>query len=173
MAAVDEELTAGTSRLSTKEKIERGVTLKVEGNEYFKKKDYRDAMKSYHKALLHVKGLIDRPFVFGLDSAGRDISEEDKEKIYQVQFSCYNNLAGSLRKIFFCLECFPLTRWGLPLLLIQFYDSCFFFSQFNVSKISSLFTQRQSLGSDNTLLQWGRRVNYIPWRIITKIQGRT
>ncbi|CAH3140589.1 unnamed protein product [Pocillopora meandrina] len=111
MAAVEEELTAGTSRLSTKEKIERGVTLKVEGNEYFKKKDYRDAMKSYHKALLHVKGLIDRPFVFGLDSAGRDISEEDKEQIYQVQFSCYNNLAACLlkdnrwdRTIYYCNE---------------------------------------------------------------------
>ena len=151
MAAVEEELTAGTSRLSTKEKIERGVTLKVEGNEYFKKKDYRDAMKSYHKALLHVKGLIDRPFVFGLDSAGRDISEEDKEKIYQVQFSCYNNLAGSLRKIFFCLECSPLTRWGLPLLLIQFYDSWFFFLNLMSQKFLACLLK------DN---RWDRTIHY-------------
>lgn len=82
MVVVEEELMVGILRLSIKEKIEWGVIFKVEGNEYFKKKDYRDVMKSYYKVLLYVKGFIDWLFVFGLDLVGRDIFEEDKEKIY-------------------------------------------------------------------------------------------
>ena len=94
--------------MSTKEKIERGVALKAVGNDYFKKKDYRNAMKSYHKALLHVKGLIDQPFLIGMESIVKDIADEDKETIFQVQFSCYNNLAGSLKLIFSLFEMSPL-----------------------------------------------------------------
>ncbi|KAL9953980.1 hypothetical protein ACROYT_G041465 [Oculina patagonica] len=98
MAAVEDEPVAGTSKVSAQERIQQGIVLKAEGNEYFKKKEYRNAMKCYHKALLHVKGLVDRPNLPGLDSYEQDLSDVDKQEIYQVQFSCYNNLAACLMK---------------------------------------------------------------------------
>lgn len=106
MAAVeDDEAVAGTSKVGAKERIQQGVALKAEGNEYFKKKEYRNAMKCYHKALLHVRGLVDQPtFLAGMDSFEKDISDDDKEGIYQVQFSCYNNLAGKLKGFFVYVE---------------------------------------------------------------------
>ena len=105
MAAVeDDEPVAGPSKVGAKERIQQGAALKAEGNEYFKKKEYRNAMKCYHKALLHVRGLVDQPTFAGLtgmDSLEKEISDDDKEEIYQVQFSCYNNLAGKLKGLVF------------------------------------------------------------------------
>lgn len=105
MAAVeDDEPVAGPSKVSAKKRIQQGASLKAEGNEYFKKKEYRNAMKCYHKALLHVKGLVDQPTfasMIGVDSFEKDISDDDKEEIYQVQFSCYNNLAGKHKRFSF------------------------------------------------------------------------
>ena len=108
MAAVeDDEPVAGPSKVGAKEKIQQGAALKAEGNEYFKKNEYRNAMKCYHKALLHVKGLVDQPTfagLIGVDSLEKNISDDDKEEIYQVQFSCYNNLAGKLKGFFHYAE---------------------------------------------------------------------
>ena len=113
MAAVEDgEPVAGPSKVGAKEKIQQGAALKVEGNEYFKKKEYRNAMKCYHKALLHVKGLVDQPTfsgLTGLDSFEKEISDDEKEEIYQVQCSCYNNLAGKLTEIFVYAEYLSLS----------------------------------------------------------------
>lgn len=104
MAAVeDDEPVAGPSKVGAKERIQQGAALKAEGNEYFKKKEFRNAMKCYHKALLHVKGLLDHPTFIdlpGVDYLEKGISDDDKEEIYQIQFSCYNNLAGKLKGVF-------------------------------------------------------------------------
>ena len=96
MASVEDEAGAGTSKLSIEERLETGMALKEKGNEYFKKQEYRNAMKSYHKALLYVKGIIDRPNLPGLEASEEDISDEAKNNIHKVQFSCYNNLAGKI-----------------------------------------------------------------------------
>ena len=111
MAAVeDDEPVAGPSKVGAKEKIQQAAALKVEGNEHFKKKEYRNAMKCYHKALLHVKGLVDQPTfagivgITGLASFEKEISDDNKEDIYQVQFSCYNNLAGKFKGFFVYAE---------------------------------------------------------------------
>lgn len=101
MAAVEDEPSVGTSKLSVEEKVGLGITLKEKGNEYFKKQEYRNAMKNYHKALLHVKGLIDQPSLPGNEMNEKDISDEVKNSIYQIQFSCYNNLAGKPRPLLF------------------------------------------------------------------------
>jgi len=98
MAAVEDEPSVGTSKLSVEEKVGLGIALKEKGNEYFKKQEYRNAMKNYHKALLHVKGLIDQPSLPGNEMNEKDISDEVKNNIYQIQFSCYNNLAACLLK---------------------------------------------------------------------------
>ena len=94
MASV--EAGARTSKLSIEERLETGMALKEKGNEYFKKQEYRNAMKSYHKALLYVKGIIDRPNLPGLEASEEDVSDEAKNNIHKVQFSCYNNLAGKI-----------------------------------------------------------------------------
>ena len=109
MAAVLDEVApvAGTSVLSFKEKLERGTALKEEGNEFFKQKQYRNAMKKYHRALLHVLGLADQPpFLQQYQANLEVVNEEQKEEVHQIQFSCYNNLAGSLNK-FFSFDIYP------------------------------------------------------------------
>ena len=93
MAAVESD---GTSKLSVEEIVERGAALKNEGNECFKKHEYRKAMKYYHKTLLHVKGVIDLPTISDLDHEKMRVSDELRERIQQIQFSCYNNLAGKI-----------------------------------------------------------------------------
>ncbi|XP_068731003.1 tetratricopeptide repeat protein 9C-like [Montipora capricornis] len=98
MASAGEELSAGTSKLTPEERVEIGQALKEKGNEYFKKQEYRNAMKNYHKALLNVKGLMDQPNIPGMESLCSDISDELKVSIHQIQFSCYNNLAACLLK---------------------------------------------------------------------------
>ena len=82
------------SKLTPEERVELAKALKEIGNDHFKKQEYRKAMKNYHKALLHVKGLIDPPKFPGIVLSD-EISDELKNCIYQIQFSCYNNLAGT------------------------------------------------------------------------------
>ena len=99
------KIPAGQSKVDAKKRIQQGVALKAEGNDYFKKKEYRNAMKCYHKALLHVRGLVDQPtFLDDMDSFEKEISDDDEEEVYQVQFSCYNNLAGKLMRFFVYTE---------------------------------------------------------------------
>ena len=92
---LEDQAGAGTSKLSIEERVETGMALKEKGNGYFKKQEYRNAMKSYHKALLYVKGITDRPNLPGIE-ASDDISDEAENNIHEVQFSCYNNLAGKI-----------------------------------------------------------------------------
>lgn len=91
MASVED---ARSSKLTPEERVELAKALKERGNDYFKKQEYREAMKNYHKALLHVKGLIDQPKFPGIVLSD-EISDELKNCIHQIQFSCYNNLAGT------------------------------------------------------------------------------
>ena len=94
MAALNGESDdGGPSQLSSYEKLQEALSLKEEGNGYFKQKDYKNAMKKYHRSLLYVKGLTNQPAVFGSKSR-EDISEELKVEIERVMCSVYNNLAG-------------------------------------------------------------------------------
>ena len=84
-----------SSRLTVQEKICCAVELKNEGNEFFKKQQFRDAMKKYHRAILHVKGLGDELALKFAVQGSENISEEDKLKIDEIMCSCCNNLAGN------------------------------------------------------------------------------
>ena len=89
-----------SGQLTNGEKIEKALALKNEGNEYFKANDTQTAIRKYHNALMFVKGLDSRFATLqsiGADNAGlgnEDISEEERKKIKELQFTCYNNLAG-------------------------------------------------------------------------------
>eukprot|EP00795_Rhopilema_esculentum_P002718 gene2718-931_t len=83
------------------EKVEKALGLKSEGNEHFKNKDYKSAIRKYHNALLYVKGLLDRAKTYqSLGTALPEVtmqsppSDELEEKIKELQLTCYNNLAG-------------------------------------------------------------------------------
>ena len=95
------ETTVKTTLIPT-EKIAKSIEIKNEGNEKFKAMDYQGAIRKYHNALLYVKGLGDRSQTLqalggGTEdhhAANPEITEEDKKKIKDLQFMCYNNLAG-------------------------------------------------------------------------------
>ncbi|XP_065056368.1 tetratricopeptide repeat protein 9C-like [Rhopilema esculentum] len=87
------------------EKVEKALGLKSEGNEHFKNKDYKSAIRKYHNALLYVKGLLDRAKTYqSLGTALPEVtmqsppSDELEEKIKELQLTCYNNLAACLLK---------------------------------------------------------------------------
>ena len=86
--------------LTPNDKIEKAFDMKNEGNSLFKAQNIQGAIKKYHSALLYVKGLFDRKGILrGLGADCSDTSDEDdtdvnRKKIKELQFLCYNNLAG-------------------------------------------------------------------------------
>ena len=88
--------------LTTEEKVEKAFALKNDGNELFKANDVQSAIRKYHNALLYVKGLVSRSATLQSLGAGfpgtgiEDVSEETKIKINELEFLCYNNLAGTV-----------------------------------------------------------------------------
>lgn len=90
-----EEEKGTSSALTKQEKLETAVVLKDEGNAYYKQKDYRNAMKKYHRALLYVKGLhTQHPFAGLMESDDNEMSDDLKQKVQQTESTCHNNLAG-------------------------------------------------------------------------------
>ena len=85
----------GSSGLTLEDKIDHSSALKEEGNALFKQKDLKKAMKKYHTSLMYVRGLVDRPSLLQHTPSAEMANEEQKERIHQIEFSIYNNLAGS------------------------------------------------------------------------------
>ena len=77
---------------SKEEKVALALEIKGQGNDFFKAGDYRMAMKRYHSSLLHVKGIEDRVTEEGISKD--EVSSKLKKDIEQLQFGCFNNLAG-------------------------------------------------------------------------------
>ncbi|EDO25428.1 predicted protein, partial [Nematostella vectensis] len=87
-----EEKDDHNKELNVEDKIDQAFSLKEEGNGCFKQKNYREAMKKYHRAMLYVRGLTDQPMPFSLSDRPL-VSEELAAKILELELSCYNNLA--------------------------------------------------------------------------------
>ncbi|XP_032240458.2 tetratricopeptide repeat protein 9C [Nematostella vectensis] len=88
-----EEKDDHNKELNVEDKIDQAFSLKEEGNGCFKQKNYREAMKKYHRAMLYVRGLTDQPMPFSLSDRPL-VSEELAAKILELELSCYNNLAA-------------------------------------------------------------------------------
>ena len=81
------------------EKIAKCRELKDEGNELFKAKQWKIAMKKYHHALMYINGVTDR-----LDSLpwleatlGRQQpSQQDRKDAVELMLSLLNNLSCEL-----------------------------------------------------------------------------
>ncbi len=71
-------------------------TLKEEGNEFFRQKEWKKAAKKYHYTLLYCKGVVDKlDFIPGLAATGRlRATREQETEGSELLASVYNNLAG-------------------------------------------------------------------------------
>ena len=79
-------------------KLKAARTLKQEGNEFFKKKEWRKAISKYHRSKLFCKGLVDKlDCIPGLEAAsGRSKPTETQQKeATEVMVAVSNNLAGN------------------------------------------------------------------------------
>lgn len=84
---------------SVSDRLDRARALKLEGNELFKKKEWKKAMKKYHSALMYCKGIADKldSIIPGLAATRREkpTSEQEREAM-DVMIAVTNNLAGAV-----------------------------------------------------------------------------
>jgi hypothetical protein len=76
---------------SDEERIVKAEDYKAEGNEFFKKEEYKSAMKKYHFALLYLKGIGEKHPLTGEQNI---LSDDWKTRHDEMKFCCFNNLAG-------------------------------------------------------------------------------
>lgn len=86
------------------EKLETAKTFKTEGNECHKNKDYKGAIRKYHRALLQLKGIgQSNSSGLGAFMSERDLQqmgyaqhvpESVRIEVTRLTADCYNNLAG-------------------------------------------------------------------------------
>ncbi|XP_055519744.1 tetratricopeptide repeat protein 9B [Leucoraja erinacea] len=81
-------------------KIQRAVGFKVEGNQCYREKKFREAIGKYHRALLQLKGVrssqgrADGVSEFRAGRAG--LTEEQNRLIENTEIDCYDSLAACL-----------------------------------------------------------------------------
>ena len=86
-------------------RLEAARTLKLEGNDFFKKQDWRKAISKYHRAKLYCKGITDKlDFLPGLESLSGKTkpTEEQKREASELVVAVSNNLAGIVLKFGEC-----------------------------------------------------------------------
>lgn len=97
----DESATSGPSTsMDADTKLAIAESYKVEGNQFYKEKNYRGAIRKYHQALLYLKALTMKhplaemsPEFQSLDAQS---SHDNSSKITALTADCYNNLAACL-----------------------------------------------------------------------------
>jgi len=86
------------------EKLEKSLAFKDEGNNLYKAKEYKKAMRKYHNAILYLKG-IDNDLhgtpaflqVASVDpNSEKKITEEMEQECIKANISVYNNLAACI-----------------------------------------------------------------------------
>ena len=80
-------------------RLARADALRVVGNQFFKKQEWRKAIQKYHQAKMFCKGIADTPdFIPRLElAAGRlKPTEEEKKEVTDIMVTVTNNLAGDL-----------------------------------------------------------------------------
>ena len=61
------------------------------GNENFKKQQFKEALRAYHKAILHLAGVIDKSSSVAMYST-KVASEEVASKVNNLKFSIFGNM---------------------------------------------------------------------------------
>lgn len=75
-------------------KVKMGFQLKDEGNASFKSKNYKEAIRSYYKSILYIKGLMgpdDECFMYA--KADMRVSQEQLEEMRNLYNILYLNMA--------------------------------------------------------------------------------
>lgn len=86
------------------DKLKQALIFKDEGNEFYKAKDYKKALRKYHNAVLYMKGIDNdlhgMPAFLQSESvdpnSDKRISDELEEDCIKANVSIYNNLAACL-----------------------------------------------------------------------------
>ncbi|XP_013407752.1 tetratricopeptide repeat protein 9C [Lingula anatina] len=82
---------------NTADKLNQAKSFKNEGNEQYKKKNYKNAIRNYHKALLYLKGVgASNPFSQLTGEQEPILPPEVQEEVTKLKSDCYNNLAACL-----------------------------------------------------------------------------
>jgi hypothetical protein len=87
------------SGMSIDDKVREAQRLKDEGNEFVKAVEYRKALSRYAKMFLYINGITDTSTtssmggLLGMKPRGPAVTEEQKQAIFQLQFSAHNNSA--------------------------------------------------------------------------------
>lgn len=94
-------------------RLEKAKSLKQEGNELFRAKEWKKAIKKYHHTLMYCKGITDKlDFIPGLAAAGGLRATDEEERIArEVTVAVTNNLAGMM-----CTSCKEVVLTEVPLL---------------------------------------------------------
>ena len=82
--------------MSLDDKLNMGLKLKNEGNEFYKEKKYKSAAKKYVRIFLYVKGLSnanDPQMQMYASAVSEKLSEEQTKQIEKLQVDANNNLA--------------------------------------------------------------------------------
>ncbi|XP_064602899.1 tetratricopeptide repeat protein 9C-like [Liolophura sinensis] len=90
-------------KLSVSDKLAEAQKLKAIGNEKYKSKLFKQAIGSYHRALLYLRGVCQTTgsklggFIGMLmETNNPDISPEMQADVTALQLDCYNNLAACI-----------------------------------------------------------------------------
>lgn len=92
------DIAAPASELPTtiEGRLAKAVSLKQEGNELFRAKQWKKAIRKYHHTLMYCKGITDKlDFIPGMSAAGglKPTAEEEKQAT-DMTMAVTNNLAG-------------------------------------------------------------------------------
>nr|CAG4641684.1 EOG090X05V1 [Eurycercus lamellatus] len=108
MASNDLQDLRAESRRKAEEKLHLASELKTKGNAFFGQKNYKEAIRHYHKALMFVKGVEsdgsdligNLQSSFGLNNGNHEfngkVDPSVLEKNKQLKMDCYNNLSACL-----------------------------------------------------------------------------
>jgi len=88
-----------SSNLTAEAKLLKATEYKLEGNVFFKQKDFKKAIRNYHRSLMYIKGVeidgLPHPLRKNKCSIDQTILEQNKK----LKIDCYNNLAACLLQL--------------------------------------------------------------------------
>ena len=87
-----------SSRPTWQEKLEQAKSHKQDGNELYKQKQYKAAVRKYHHGLLYVKGIESAQqtgfLPFSVPGGEAEPTSSNMAEVKSVKVDLYNNLAG-------------------------------------------------------------------------------
>lgn len=83
---------ADRSEWTAEQNLQEAQLLKDRGNVKFAEKDFKEALRCYHKAILHLAGIIDKTSAVA-SYTNKVASGEVANQANELKFSVYSNMA--------------------------------------------------------------------------------